>query len=112
VTRGGEPGYKEVLAMAAPYVHPGANESLVLNVSKMVHFAGGGASGVVNAISTNCMLGTVYASLTDRIRADHQMIPITTMAYSGRPGAEIEARLEAFAHQVKAFAARQKKASA
>jgi len=112
VARGEEPGYKEVISLAAPYVDGGGNESLLLNVSKMVHFAQGGASGVVNAISTNCMLGTVSAALTDRIRADNQMIPITTMAYSGRPGAEIEARLEAFAHQVKAFAARKEKASA
>jgi len=106
VARAAEPGYRDVLFLAAPYVDPGANETVLLNVAKMVHFAENGASGVINAISLNCMLGTVSASLTEAIRADHQMIPITTMMYTGKPSPEIDARLEAFAHQVKGFAGR------
>ena len=106
VTRAAEPGYKDVLFLSAPYVDPSANETVLLNVAKMAHFAQNGASGVINAISFNCMLGTVAASLTEKIRADHQMIPITTIMYTGKPSPEIDARLEAFAHQVKGFAGR------
>ena len=106
VSRSTEPGYRDVLFLAAPYVDPGANETLLLNVAKMAHFAQNGASGVINAISINCMLGTVSASLTEKIRANHHMIPITTISYTGKPSSEIDARLEAFAHQVKGFASR------
>jgi len=106
VARADEPGYRDVLFLSAPYVDPSANETVLLNVAKMVHFAQDGASGVINAISLNCMLGTVSASLTEKIRADHQMIPITTIMYTGKPSPEIDARLEAFAHQVKGFADR------
>ena len=103
VTRAREPGYKEVISLAAPYVDRNANESVLLNVAKMVHFAKGGAAGIINAISVNCMLGTVSAAMTEKIREDHQMIPITTIMYTGKPSVEIDARLEAFAHQVKGF---------
>ncbi len=103
VVRHKEPKYKEVLEMAAPYVDQGGNEVVLLNVAKMVHFARNRASGIINAISFHCMLGTVSAAMTERIRHDHKMIPITTIMFTGKPSAEIDARLEAFAHQVKDF---------
>jgi len=106
VARAREPGYKEVLFLSAPYVDPSANELLLLNVAKMAHFAKNQAAGIINAISLNCMMGTVSASMTEKIRADHEMVPIITMMYTGKPSAEIDARLEAFAHQVKGFAQR------
>ena len=104
VERAAEPGYKDVLAMAAPYVDRNANETVLLNVAKMVDFASRGAHGIINAISFHCMLGTVSASLTERIRKDHDNIPILTLVYTGKDSSEMETKLEAFAHQVKAFA--------
>ena len=105
VERADEPGYQQVLDNAAPYVDAKGNEILLLNVAKMVDFARRGADGVLNAISIRCMLGTVSASLTESIRRDHGQIPISTLVYSGKASQDMDTKLEAFAHQVKAFAA-------
>ncbi len=110
VLRAEEPGYKEALALAAPYINPGGNRDVLMNVAKMAHFARNGAHGIINAIAFHCMLGTVSASMTERIRRDHEMIPIINMMYTGKPSVEIDARLEAFAHQVKGFSSRKKEA--
>ena len=108
VQRGGEPGYQDVLRLAEPYLDKAANEFLILNVAKMVDFAQNGAHGVINAISFHCMLGTVAASLTEAIRRDNGMVPITTILYTGKPSPDIDTKLEAFAHQVKEFAGRRR----
>ena len=110
VERVSEPGYAEVLSLAAPYVDPRANETIILNAAKMVDYARRGAHGVINAISFHCMLGTVSASMTERIRRDHGRIPILNLVYSGKEAAETRTKIETFAHQVKAFA-RQGKAT-
>ena len=99
VRRVDEPGYQEVLDMAAPYLGEQQNEVLVLNVAKMVDFALRGVDGIINALCFNCMLGTVSASLTRRIRQDHDSIPIANLLYSSVTGSQ-RSMLEAFLHQV------------
>ena len=98
-----EPGFQDVLDMASPYLGPGQNEVLILNVAKTVEFARRGADGILNAACFNCMLGTVSASITGRIRDDHGGIPIANLVYSAVEGSQ-RAVLEAFLHQVKAHA--------
>ena len=44
-------------------------------------------------------------SLTERIRADHSQVPLMTVLFSGKDSAELDTKLEAFAHQVRTFAA-------
>ena len=105
VKRGDEPGYQEVLDMAAPYLGEQQNEILVLNVAKIVDFARRGADGIVNAVCFNCMLGTVSAAVTGRIRENHNAIPIANVVYSAVEGSQ-QAVLEAFLHQVKSYAKR------
>lgn len=98
-----EPGYQETVELAQPYVDGKVNEVLVQNVAKMVHFARHGAAGVINAISFHCMLGTISAALTERVRQDFDMLPMTTFIYGAKSGGEEQTRIEAFAHQVRAF---------
>jgi predicted CoA-substrate-specific enzyme activase len=105
VKRGDEPGYQEVLDMATPYLGEQQNEVLVLNVAKMVDFASRGADGIVNAVCFNCMLGTVSAAVTGRIREHHDGIPIANLVYSAVEGSQ-RPMLEAFLHQVKTYARR------
>ncbi len=105
IERASEPGYSDILALAEPYVDPGANEIVILNVARMVDCARRGAHGIINAISFHCMLGTVSAALTERIRADHGHLPVMTLSFSGKDSPEIDTKLEAFAHQVRTFAA-------
>lgn len=103
VKRADEPGYQEVLDMATPYLGEQQNEVLVLNVAKMVDFARRGADGIVNAVCFNCMLGTVSAAVTGRIREDHHGIPIANLVYSAVEGSQ-RTMLEAFLHQVRIYA--------
>ena len=110
VKRGDEPGYQEVLDLARPYLGEQQNEVLVLNVAKMVDFARRGADGIVNAVCFNCMLGTVSSAVTGRIREDHDGIPIANLVYSAVEGSQ-RAMLEAFLHQVTAFAKRRSAAT-
>jgi len=105
VERASEPGYGDILALAEPYLDSGANELLILNVARMVDCARRGAHGIINAISFHCMLGTVSAALTERIRADHGQVPLMTLLFSGKDSPELDTKLEAFAHQVRTFAA-------
>ena len=75
----------------------------------MVDFARRGADGVVNAVCFNCMLGTVSAAVTSRIRENHDGIPIANLVYSAVEGSQ-RAMLETFLHQVKTYAKRQSEA--
>jgi len=108
--RGDEPGYQEVLDMARPYLGEQQNEVLVLNVAKMVDFARHGADGIVNAVCFNCMLGTVSAAVTGRIRENHDGIPIANLVYSAVEGSQ-RPMLEAFLYQVKSYAKRRSEAT-
>lgn len=101
IERWKEPGYQETIDLAQPYLTGNINSILLQNVAKMLDFIRRGADGIINAISFHCMMGTISASLTESIRRDHDMIPITTLIYSRHSDAEIEARLEAFVNQVK-----------
>jgi predicted nucleotide-binding protein (sugar kinase/HSP70/actin superfamily) len=99
------------MEMAAPYLGQQQNEVLLLNVAKMVDFARRGADGILNALCFNCMLGTVSAAITGRLRNDHQGIPIANLVYSSVEDSQ-RAVLEAFVHQVKTFASQRAAARA
>ncbi len=98
-----EPTPQEYEAMAAPYLGYAKNLLIQWNVAKMVDFARRGASGIVNAAGENCMVGTVSAAITRRIRAEHGGIPLITPFYGATESDAIRASLEAFAHQVQRF---------
>lgn len=95
-----EPGFEDILNMAAPYIGREQNAVLILNIAKMIDFARRKADGILNAACFNCMLGTVSAAITNRIRDDYDGIPIVNLVYSGLEGSQ-HALLTAFLHQVK-----------
>ena len=82
----------------------------MLNVAKMVDFARRGADGIINAACFNCMLGTVSAAVSGRIREHHDGIPIANLMYSAVAGSQ-QAMLEAFVHQVTTFVKRRSEAT-
>ncbi len=99
--RAGRPSnLDELLAETDPYLGAESNALILTNVAQILDYARGGASGVVNAICFNCMVGTVSASLLERIRTDLGGMPMTTLMCGGSEGTSGTARLEAFAHQV------------
>jgi hypothetical protein len=80
------------------------NQTLLLNIAKMVDFARRGADGIVNAICFNCMLGTVAEALAVQVRRDHQNIPLPTLIYGTTELFSEKSKLEAFVYQVHQFA--------
>ena len=96
-----EPSYRQIENLISPYLSLDNNQTLILNVAKMVDFASRGADGVINAICFNCMLGTVSGAIAQKIRQDFQNIPIPTLIFKGKEDPTEESRLEAFVYQVK-----------
>ena len=99
-----EPTFREIVEWTAPYMGLENNDTLLLNIAKMVDSAQRGADGVINAICFNCMLGTISEAIAARIRRDYRNIPIPTMIFSGTQTPSEKKMIEAFVFQVKQFA--------
>ncbi|MHB0970544.1 MAG: acyl-CoA dehydratase activase [Thermoanaerobaculia bacterium] len=112
VARASEPGYEEMKKLTAPYMSNDAHQLLFINIAKTVDFARNGADGIVNAICFNCMVGNASAAIIEKIRRDHDDIPIITAVYSGNDDPSRQLVLEAFVAEVTARAARRIELSA
>jgi predicted nucleotide-binding protein (sugar kinase/HSP70/actin superfamily) len=99
-----EPSSKDILEFVSPYIGWDNNQTLLLNIAKMIDFARQGADGVVNAICFNCMLGTVSEALAAQIRRDYRNIPLPTLIYGTTELSSEKTKLEAFVYQVHQFA--------
>jgi len=103
-----EPSSKAILEFVSPYIGPDNNQTLLLNIAKMVDFARRGADGIVNAICFNCMLGTVAEALAAQVRRDYKNIPLPTLIYGTTELFSEKSKLEAFVYQVYQFAKKKK----
>ncbi len=97
-----EPGYLEMKKLAMDYMPNEAHELLFINVAKIVDFARSGVDGIINAICFNCMMGNASAAVIEKIRRDHDDIPIITTVYSGGDDPSRRMVLEAFVSQATA----------
>ncbi len=101
----------DVVALGSPYIHDSFEGEAVLSVGKALEMAHGGsagrpAAGVVNVMPFTCMPGNIVAAVLKRLRREMRDLPLLSVAYDGQQDSSLEIRLEAFAEQVKAFAAR------
>jgi hypothetical protein len=96
-----EPELHHALSLAAPHVGCSNMELLQLNVAKLASFAERGADGLLNVVGQNCMVGTISAAVTSRIRRDHGGIPLTTLTYGPTESPAEHVSLEAFVGQVR-----------
>jgi len=101
-----EPGYREMLDLARPYMHNGQYELLLVNIAKIVDYCKNGAAGVINAICLNCMVGNASAAIIEKIRKDHPEVPIVTAVFSGSENPGRQMLLDTFACQVRETAGR------
>ncbi len=97
-----EPDFKELVKFTTTYLNYDNNQSLFLNVARMVDFARKGADGLINVICFNCMLGLTSAAISSRIKSDFENLPIPTLIYGETENSSANSRLEAFVEQVKA----------
>ena len=100
-----EPKTREVLRLAAPYLHHTYEGEAILSLGKSADMFNRGASGVINVIPFTCMPGTVVTALMKRFREDKGNLPFLPMTMDGQEQAGSRIRLEAFMHQVKQFQA-------
>ncbi len=106
-----EPGYEELVRSTITYLNYNNNQTLFLNIARMIDFARKGADGLINVICFNCMLGTASAAISQRIKKDFADIPLPTLVYGETESTSEEARLEAFVEQVRARFFSQKKSA-
>ncbi|HOI91160.1 MAG TPA: hypothetical protein PLK28_11690 [Candidatus Rifleibacterium sp.] len=104
-----EPGYREMLDLARPYMHNGQYELLLVNIAKIVDYCKNGAAGVINAICLNCMVGNASAAIIEKIRKDHPEVPIVTAVFSGSENPGRQMLLDTFACQVREAAGRRER---
>lgn len=93
--------FPEVSRVAGTYASHWIDKVLSLNLSRVEELQQAGASGVINAMCHNCMLGTVTASLMPAMRRAHPGLATCTLVYEGLQSTHNVNRLEAFAHQVR-----------
>jgi predicted nucleotide-binding protein (sugar kinase/HSP70/actin superfamily) len=98
-----EPSANELIELAQPYVGPRTNFLILLGAAKMVDFLRRGASGVINAVGINCIVGTATAAVIPAIRSDFNQAPIITLTYGNSEAPAQRLRLETFVQQVKNF---------
>ncbi|UCF77904.1 MAG: CoA activase [Candidatus Eiseniibacteriota bacterium] len=101
-----EPSSKEVLAMAAPYVHQSFEGEAVLTVGKAIDFLGKGLSGVVSAMPFTCMPGTISHAIMKLVQKNEGGFPFLNMVYDGTEQSNTVTRLQAFMHQAREYSKR------
>ncbi len=104
---GHEPHTKEIIELAAPYIHESFEGEAVLSVGKVIDYIAHGASGIINVMPFTCMPGTVVNGILKRVREKYGNIPYINMVYEGIEDTNAMTRLEAFVHQAREFMERQ-----
>ena len=97
------PSVEERIEMASPYVSPDIDPTVTINVSKAEGYTRQGGSGIANLIVLNCVFGSLATAIYKKVQKDRNGIPLLTMIYDGLKQTNEKTRIEAFAHQVRAY---------
>ena len=95
-----EPQVGEIIDLAKKYVSEEFEGEAILSVGKSLDYLRYGVNGIVNVIPFTCMPGSVVTMLLKRVREEHGLIPVLTVACDGQRSMGTRMRLEAFMHQV------------
>ncbi|HXX56746.1 MAG TPA: acyl-CoA dehydratase activase [Thermodesulfovibrionales bacterium] len=102
-----EPGTKEILKKASPYLHDSFEGEAVLSIGKSVDLIEKGVSGIINAMPFGCMPGTVVTTLIRGVSREYG-VPCTTVPFDGTESSTTEIQLEAFMNQAAEYDARRR----
>ena len=111
ITNSKEPTSREVLKMAAPYLHQSFEGEAILTVGKAIDFINKGLSGVVSAMPFTCMPGTISHAILKLVQKKEGGFPFLNMVYDGTEQANTVTRLQAFMHQAKEYQRRKRASS-
>lgn len=95
----------DMLRLSNRYVSEFYDGDPPIALGTSVALAERGISGLAAILPFTCMPGTLVASLSDSFRKDHNNIPFINIAYDGQDSVSLDTRLQAFAFQVKEYAA-------
>ena len=95
-----EPGTKEIIRKAAPYVHDSFEGETILSIGKAVDLIERGAAGIINAMPFGCMPGTIVTALLKKLAKDFG-VPCISIPYDGTESQTTGLQLEAFMEAVK-----------
>ena len=94
---------KDVVKLAAPYIHESFQGEAVLSAGKMIQMYRHGAAGAVSVGPFTCMPTNIVTTVARQISADCGKMPIISITYDGQQDPTLQTKLEAFIHQVKNF---------
>mgnify|MGYP000331683292 CR=1 FL=1 len=78
-----------------------------MNIARIEDFVESGASGVLNVMCHNCMIGTITASLLPVLQEESNTTFLSTLIYEALKSTHNDNRLQAFADQIKERSARE-----
>lgn len=90
-----EPGTREILDNASPFVHESFEGETVLSIGKIIDLVEHGAAGIINAMPFGCMPGTIVAALLKAVNREYG-IPSISLPYDGTESSANMLQLEAF----------------
>jgi predicted CoA-substrate-specific enzyme activase len=97
-----EPGTKEILKKASPYIDASFEGEAVLSIGKSIDLIEKGVSGIINAMPFGCMPGTVVTTITRGVSGDYG-VPCISIPFDGTASSTTEIQLEAFMNQAKEY---------
>ena len=92
---------KEVREVSERYCSYWIDRVLSLNINRFKELSDAGASGVLNVMCHNCMIGTVTAGLIPAMRRDMPNLEMATLVFESLQSTHNQNRLEAFMAQVR-----------
>lgn len=95
----------EMLGMCNTYINEYYDGDPPVAIGSSMALTSKGVSGIAAILPFTCMPGTLISSVSDSFRKDHNNIPFINIAYDGQDSVSLETKLQAFAFQVKEFAA-------
>ena len=108
--RAAEPPIRELINLGEKFVHRSFQGESILILAKGMELYHGGATGLVNVAPFSCMPGQVVEGLSAVFRKETGGFPLLNLYFDGQGQTNTQARLEAFAYQVKKFQAKQQRA--
>jgi len=104
-----ETSVERVLDYCDPYLVPELEEEVGITVGKALDYINNDVSGIINVMPFTCMPGNIANIMLERIKAEHNNIPVLNINYDGQKENNTETRLETFVFQCKQYNEKQER---
>jgi predicted nucleotide-binding protein (sugar kinase/HSP70/actin superfamily) len=101
----------ELFALVRPFYDPQLGTEATLTLAKALWETSHGAAGVLNVLPFSCMPGLIVTGMAPPMRQAMGLIPWLDIWYDAQQQTNVQTRLEAFMHQVRQHADRERYAA-